>query len=454
MNLNRGDGASRGLLAVLACRARRDGTSGGLCTHKYLELLAGMGPVVAAAGDIEEETGQVAAERKISPLSNEERIRLIPAACANDGAGWVVRLPRAIRGKMEALASYSTGFPPQEWRKVRRWRGVVRQILGSGETPRVVFAFGAGMDFTPHMALATWKEPLPWVAYYHDPWPAHLYPPPYRAPWNIPGWHQERWHRRILHRAPALAFPSARLRDWILCADLEPLRTKAFILPHLATGPEVSKLERGEGLPPQFERSGFQIVHAGTLLRHRSPWALLEGFHRFVSKEEERQRRAKLWMVGRVDRHIAPDPRWKELTRSGCVEVMQERVSYEASMQMLLYATAGVVLEAIAPESPFYPGKLADLLYLRKPILAVTPSRSTVRDMLGEDYPLLCLPDRAEDVESKLELLWQEWKRGGTARLGPPEEAVRMASPETARREVGRILMHLEGELARGAGQS
>jgi hypothetical protein len=282
------------------------------------------------------------------------------------------------------------------------------------------------------MALASLQDGAPWIGYYHDPWPGHLYPEPYRWEWSIPGWHQERWHRKILRRAPALAFPSKRLRDWVLCGDLEPLREKSFLFPHLATGPDKAELEEGGRLPGGFARGGFHVVHAGTLLRHRTPWALLAGFLRFVEKSEERRERAKLWLVGRVDRHITPDARWEDLTSRPWVRVVNERVDYRSSMEMLYHSSAGVILEAEAEESPFYPGKLADLLYLRKPILAVTPRRSTVRDMLGDAYPLLCMPGQPEEVERSLELLWEAWKSGGMRWwrwLRQPRRSVKWSAP-------------------------
>jgi hypothetical protein len=108
-------------------------------------------------------------------------------------------------------------------------------------------------------------------------------------------------------------------------------------------------------------------------------------------------------------------------------------------MEILFHSVAGVIVEAIAAESPFYPGKLADLLYLRKPILGITPAQSTVRDMLGDSYPLLCLPDRPEEVEARLELLWEAWKSGAVDRFRPPERALEMASPDTALRELDRL---------------
>lgn len=440
--MHESSGSNEIAMVVLAARVKADGTSGGLRTHKYARLLSSLHEVVVAAGDtnVSAPLSDLAAA-DVKP-GGGHGIRVVPVGLDDSISGRREGWGRWLWGKAQALSSYGSGFPPEEWFKVRAWRRVLRGLLGSDRRPQAIFAFGAGMDFTPHMALTSGAGGQPWVGYYHDPWPGHLYPPPYRWKWSIPGWNQERWHRRILRRAPALAFPSARLRDWILCGDLEALRNKAFVLPHLAVGPEVETLQSGRRLPAQFARGQFHVVHAGTMLRHRSPWALLEGFRRFAAKEAERSQAAKLWLIGRVDRHIAADPRWKELTASPGVVVVQDRVPYEDSMEILWHATAGIVLEAEAAESPFYPGKLADLLYLRKPVLAVTPMKSTVRDMLGANYPLLCAPAQPEEVEARLELLWNAWRQQRLSHLEPPEAAVEMASPARAKLEIERILEH------------
>lgn len=427
-------------VVLFAVRLQPDRTSGGLCTWKYAMLLSRLGSlrVVSKESTREEETGTDRAFRG----DMAERVEVValqgPGRPDNVPMGQRAATPWIVR-KGRAAIVYATGFAPQEWGWVRAWREYAKQHLTMSSKERFALAFGAGMDFTPHMALASLARGIRWVAYYHDPWPGHLYPEPYRWKRSIPGWHQERWHRRILRRAPALAFPSERLRDWVLCGDLAPLRAKAFILPHLASGPELPMLENSAGLPEAFKPSDFNVVHAGTLLRHRSPWALLSGFSRFASRDAERAERAKLWLVGWVDRHLAPDPRWGEMTAGRGIHVINDRVSYEDSMRLLFHATAGVIVEAVAAESPFYPGKLADLLYLRKPILAVTPARSTVRDMLGDGYPLLCGPDCAEEVERKLELLWEAWRERRSDRYAPSERAVEMASPGRALREIERI---------------
>lgn len=417
-------------------RSEPDGTSGGLCTWKYGELLWASGAEVEWLR-AEPEAGIDSVNPALMNRVGEGVWRRVAELQRNmkESGGRV----RVMANKVDALAAYGTGFPPGEWVKVAAWRRALANCDHGGGR-RLVVMFGAGMDFTPHMAAASMRLKAPWVANYHDPYPGHLYPAPYRWKRSIPGFHQERWHRRIIERASALSFPSRRLRDWILCGDLEQHRGKAFILPHLAIGPAMEELEDDSLLPEGFEPGGFHIVHTGTMLRHRSPWALLEGFRHFAGEDEERRRRARLWLVGRVDRHLRADGRWGELTAHEAIRVVMQRVPYLRAMALAHRSAASVIVEAVAEESPFYPAKLADILYLRKPALAITPKRSTVRDMLGDEYPLLCPPADPGAVADRLERLWGAWKAGSLAAFEPPERAVEMASAEAALREIGRMV--------------
>ena len=56
------------------------------------------------------------------------------------------------------------------------------------------------------------------------------------------------------------------------------------------------------------------------------------------------------------------------------------------------------------------PGKLADLIYLEKPILALTPKKSETIRILGEHYPYQAGLNDVEEIYSNLVLLWNNWK--------------------------------------------
>lgn len=396
---------------MLARRTDHDRTSAGIGTQKYLEFLsAEMGGAQCFA--LEPPKPQLHTQRSF------------------------------IRRKAVALTRYLTGFDVPFWKDLAAYEREVVRASSSGSI-KLIFARGAGMDFTPHFAIVNSRVTIPWIAYYHDPYPLHLYPAPYAHPWSIPGWHAERWHRRVIESASALAFPSARLRNWILKGGLERHRQKAFILPHLSAEiapPEgEDDAERVDG----FDPAHFNITHTGTLLRHRSPWSLIEGCRRFVERKPGRASVTRLWQIGAVDRFLRADSRWAAAKGFDWFRSVESRVPYHQAMNVTMRSVCGVVVEAIAAESPFFPAKLADLLMLNRPVLAVSPALSSVRDILGGNYPLLCPPDDAEAVERALEVLWRNWKAGSLLELAPPEQARASSSPASARKELRRTLDYL-----------
>jgi len=276
-----------------------------------------------------------------------------------------------------------------------------------------------------------------WVAHYHDPYPGHLYPEPYRSSWSVPGWHRERHHDRVLRAACALSFPGRRLRDWILAGDRAVHRNKAFVLPHLM--PEASLIQEAMKDSCPEENRRFTLVHTGTINRHRAPWGLFQALERFVSELSPEQRNVRVVFTGLVHQAIRDDERWRRAEHDGWLEVVEERLPYSTALKLAAGASANIILEAEAEESPFYPGKLADYLAVARPILALTPGSSTVRDILGTDYDLLCRPNDVDAICRSLKLIFRCWAAGNAERLAPSERARSHASEETALRELRRL---------------
>lgn len=418
-----------------------DRSSAGIGSSKYIDLFSKIFPDVKYV-TLEEGTGGIGpAKQRATPAETARSKVTLPEPASNSALPSSTALQK-LRGKYVALTRYAVGFELSFWRRLSALEGEIQFLLARGDF-KLVFARGAGTDFSPHFALVRSGSKVPWIAYYHDPYPVHLYPEPYRQPWSVPGWHAERWHRKVIRQASALAFPSRRLLEWVLCGDLAQYREKAFVLPHLATGIANNGDSSNSSSIEGFDQSQFNVVHTGTLLRHRSPWSLLEGCRRFTEGSDQKAKHTRLWQIGRVDRHLLADSRWAEYQRQPWFQRVESRVPYDQALRVLADSACGVVLEAVAAESPFFPAKLADHLMLRKPTLAITPASSTVRDILGSDYPLLCLPDSVDAVVTALELLWEKWRERALDRLAPTPEACAMASPETALSELQRMLRYL-----------
>ena len=346
---------------------------------------------------------------------------------------------RALFDKLEALLNYATGRNFQFAGLELAWRQALGWLLERGSTDHdLLFFCSGGGDFTAALAmtrLARRRGAVPFVTYYPDPSPMSLYPPPYSArALRISGL-QERGHRRILAASTALSFPSERLRDWVTEGD-PALVAKSAVLPHPAIGPGVPLPELDQidaALEPlALQRMGadrFSVLHAGTLLSKRDPSALLEAWEGFAAASPERRDLATLVHVGPVHPERR-DARWRRSQEDPTVALIDRRIGYVDALALARAATVSVVLEAASVSSPFFPGKLADLIWLDKPVVGLSPGESVVVDLLGADHPLCAEPGDVEGIRAVLETAWQAWREGTLTELRPPAGAHRATSPE------------------------
>jgi hypothetical protein len=340
---------------------------------------------------------------------------------------------RRLGKKIDGIVARATGYPTYCWREVNDWTAAIGREL-SRNRPEFVLVRGGGSSFEPYFAMLDQKTPVPWIAYYHDPFPPSCYPEPYREPQpGVVVARQQALHRRIVRSATALVFPSRRLLEWVLQGDLQRHQEKAFVLPHIAT--DVGVMSRSVDIPELRDCSAedFTLIHTGTLIAKRSVEPLLAGFMGFLAESPVERRCAKLVLVGGIHRSHAESSTWKKALTHPNVLIVDRRINYGDALTITRRATAAVILEADGPHSPFLPGKVADYMWLRKPVIALTPRESALSDLLGSDYPLLVPPGDRDHVLRTLRRAWESWRNGQFQKFSPPASAVRSISAETAR---------------------
>jgi hypothetical protein len=439
-------------ILVTARQLSLDKTSEGICSSKFILALSRAGHQVSCltSDDIAGTDPGISSV----PWLDSVRVKHIKSY-GHDGA-WTrwSRLteslaaggnPGAYAGrKIDAAIVYATGYRPHYWRQVDLWYRALRQEV-EAEKPDLIFVRAAGQEFEPHMAMLRWHPPVPWIANYHDPYPVSLYPSPYGHRYPLISRWQESVHRKILTAANALTFPSRRLLEWVLRDDLEQYRDKAFVIPHLATElpgahPAIETIRL-----PVAKSGDFNIVHTGTLLGHRDPRVLLRGFSDFIRDDGEKRDRAHLVFVGGVigeNRQHLTQGKWSHLIGPDNLVCLDQRINYHRALEIAKSAVALVILEASAAESPFFPAKLADYLWLRKPILALSPGRSVVTDTLGPDYQLRVAPDDSRGVTSALSALWASWTAGRVSELTPPQSVLDSMSEEAVLAQLECVFDH------------
>jgi len=213
---------------------------------------------------------------------------------------------------------------------------------------------------------------IPWVASFSDPWPPFLRPAPY-APRRLPVIPLLQRHllRRILRQCHAIHVPTVYAAPVLQRGSDSDLTGRVWAIPHVGPDvwPHVSALVEG----PQY------IAHIGHLTHHRVCPELLEAIRIAVHTMPDRV--AGLLCVGDVCREF------KDLVaalRMDRYVRFAGHLSEKECLTLAAHSAALLVIEADMTESPFLPSKFVDYVASGRPIIALTPRVSAVRDYLSE----------------------------------------------------------------------
>lgn len=313
--------------------------------------------------------------------------------------------------KVRALPSYITGTSLSFQRLVSDWQMAISQEIEK-EKYDLIIVLGTGMSFAPHFAMANIDTSIPWIVNIHDPFPAHYYPYPYRKKSNLIYVNLAKKFDMVLKKATKVVFPSLRLQEWM--QQFYPcIADKSFVIPHCMVDEDMLSALPSEtqDMIIKLSKDKFNIVHAGSLLGPRNPHYLISAFKKFIDSDVEIKNTARLNIIGKVAReHTGFDKIYVDMNQN--LNIITDRVSYKYSLSILKQSDVLILLEAIAEESPFMPGKLADYIWADKPILALTPENSETARLLGEEYPYITQTDNEEEIYQCLLRLWKRWKEG------------------------------------------
>jgi hypothetical protein len=287
---------------------------------------------------------------------------------------------------------------------------------------QVVLAFG-GFCQMPALALRK-RLGVPFLAVWNDPFPPHCAPPPYGmgkpGASAVPKCFQRLMERSAAHAAGHV-FPSARLRDYML--DLLPgvSLPATAVLPHLA-----SRRPPGEYCASPV----LTITHAGGLMPYRPIEPLLQAVAA-LRPLLGRDVPLRLRFIG---------PQGKEIAQAAAkqgVEALCEflpEIPNQDCFRLLCSSDLILVVEADMEEGIFLPAKFAECVETERPILAVTPTRSAIRDLMAAYGGGWAASGRSvENVTASLLSALQSWRSGrlqaqfSSARLRPYLDEDRIA---------------------------
>ena len=337
----------------------------------------------------------------------------------NARARWYRRLGR--------IPQFVFGCTPHQLAWVQAARDVVlRMITSSPQREFDVMHTRLNPFLSHYVALEVLKRApgIPWCAHFSDPWPGHLYPPPYKEDLSPHPWLQGRLERlfdRMLDAAHSYTFPSERLMNWMLAGTRSRYRSKAHVVLQIG-------YEDGARLSQAESSRGFAVVHAGNLMKQRDVGPFLDAVRALLTRMPEARPHLRLEFVG-------PRGRDNDTKLQGAEDLadlisVRDCMAFEETWQWMKSAAVLLLVEADLCEGIFFPAKFADYLSARRPILALSPPVGTVADMIGDGSGLRVSLRDTQAIAEALGRLYTAWRCGQLDRFCPPDCIVSQVMPD------------------------
>ena len=274
--------------------------------------------------------------------------------------------------------------------------------------PDLVLTLSKGASFRPHYAVLKLPELYSkWMAYVHDPFPFHYYPRPYN--WIESSYRQkETFFTQVSERAKYSAFPSQLLLEW-MTSYFPNFQKTGVILPHQNAKYNFQESGQDNNFPDYFDASKFSLLHAGNLMKQRSPEGLIEGFILFLNKNPEAANESKLILLGNASYHSKMLLEYQ--INNPEIYIYTENVAFETVYKLQKSVSVNIILESKSEISPFLPAKFPHCVEANKMILSLAPYYSEIRRLLGKDYPYWAEQDDVTKIAELIEKMYRLWKQ-------------------------------------------
>lgn len=285
---------------------------------------------------------------------------------------------------------------------------IIKALKKINFEPDLVLTLSKGASFRPHYAVLQLPElHHKWIAYVHDPYPFHYYPRPYT--WVESSYKQkEKFFMRVSEKAKHSAFPGQLLLEWMSSYYPNFVKT-GVVIPHQIAKYKFKDSGQGNILPNYFDAAKFNLLHAGNLMKQRSPEGLIEGYILFLLKNKEARQDSRLLLIGPASYHS----KMLEIYQNNYPEIFihNGNVAFEVVYQLQKNVSVNIILESKSEISPFLPAKFSHCVEANKTILSLAPYYSETRRLLGNDYPYWAEQDDIEKIAALIGKLYQLWKQ-------------------------------------------
>jgi hypothetical protein len=281
---------------------------------------------------------------------------------------------------------------------------IVKALKKNTFESNLVLTLSKGASFRPHFALLKIPElHNKWMAYVHDPYPFHYYPRPYA--WVESGYRfKDEFFIKVSEKAKYSAFPSLLLQEW-MGSYFPNFLKNGVLIPHQNAKYDVENTM----LPSYFDKSKFNILHAGNLLAQRSPKGLIEGFKLFLNQNPKAEKDSKLILLGNASYHSKMLEEYQ--INNPEIYIYNGNVAFDVVYHLQKNVSVNVILESKSEISPFLPAKFPHCVEANKTILSLAPYYSEIRRLLGSDYPYWSEVDDVGKIAALIAKLYQLWKQ-------------------------------------------
>ncbi len=293
------------------------------------------------------------------------------------------------------------GFSFTFYNDINSIKKIIKNV--KNDNPDLIFTLSKGTSFRPHYAMMSFPELYSkWVANIHDPFPFHFNPRPYN--WVEPGYKQkEDFFMKLSENAKYSTFPSLLLKEWMGSYFPNFLKT-GIVIPHQNANQDIPKTN----LPDYFEQGKFTILHAGNMLKQRSPVGLIEGFMLFLQHNQDAVNHSKLLLIGPSEYHKETLVKYDKQVSQ--LFVYDGSVDFDIVYNLQKQVDVNIILESKAEISPFLPGKFPHCVEANKTIVSLSPYYSETKRLLGADYPYWSEIDDVDKIASMFTELYKLWK--------------------------------------------
>lgn len=377
-------------ILVLAESLRINETSSGIVSSTFIQLLCETGFNVKV----------ITPQNFSYPIDWLPGIEIQRFEIPNSNISFLDYIP-----KVRALPTYWYGYGKKFRALIRKWIAVTQEEISKNEFD-YIYVLGSGSEFAPHFAMAQIDTSIPWIANFHDPFPWHIYPEPYRKKKNWINYVLELKTKDIIQKAWKVSFPSQLLMEY-MATYFPDITKKGFVLPHVGCSLHSAPKEPYTDTP-SLPKEKINIVHLGSLLEQRNPNNLIQAIIDLQNKHPWIKNEVCFLFIGTVSKKIILD--FDKLPEN--ILFYSRRYNYFQSLQFTNESDGALIIEADTDFSPFLPGKFADIAYLKKPFFLLTSDHSELVRIMGKDYAYKAPNYRKELIAEKLGSFITDIKRG------------------------------------------